>query len=310
MPITEAQRLKRMTRLGSSDTPAILGCDPWKSAADVYFSKVSTEEIEEDKTSPQAELGNLVEGAMVDYVAGKLQIPFIKNQYRVHENKIHAANLDALGKNDPVLLEIKTTGLRGRIPEEEVGQWGPDGSAEIPFRVVAQVQHQFLCAGEEYQLAYVGAWVGFRGIMIYEVPRHDELIEIIRNKGEFFWREHVDKKIPPTDEPPKLDFLKNMIREKGKVVAWDSEGFEKMVMDWEDAVEFARIQNKIAAAAKDRKDYWDAKVMYAMGDAECAEIGDKEIWVKRTKRKGYVVEPTEIVQLKSKYKEKEDAVKE
>src|SRR6185503_5563664 len=111
MPITKEQKEMRRKYIGSSDCAAILGLDPFRTQADIYYEKtgqLDKKEIVTDVT----EVGNWCELAVLKWFAEKKNLTIDTQGFRVHENGIMAANLDALVVDDPTqAVEAKTTGI-------------------------------------------------------------------------------------------------------------------------------------------------------------------------------------------------------
>ncbi|HCU25984.1 MAG TPA: hypothetical protein DF383_13280, partial [Deltaproteobacteria bacterium] len=85
---------QRKNYIGSSDAAAIVGVDPWKTSADVYFSKV--QDIQESKPGEAAEIGILCEDAILKWFCKETRFKIIRNQFRVHDKGFMAAHLDAI----------------------------------------------------------------------------------------------------------------------------------------------------------------------------------------------------------------------
>jgi len=105
--ITQWQKEKRRGGIGSSDAPAIVGVDPYRSAYDVWASKVF--EIDDPPASAAAKAGLLCERAVLSWAAAELGYKLLRNQYRVcADNPVLRANLDALVQERPEFVEAKT----------------------------------------------------------------------------------------------------------------------------------------------------------------------------------------------------------
>jgi len=68
--ITEEQLKQRENHVGSSDMAAIMGVDPWRSSADVWFEK--TGKLKEQAETEAMYLGNKLEGGVLDFAEEKL----------------------------------------------------------------------------------------------------------------------------------------------------------------------------------------------------------------------------------------------
>lgn len=217
MPITEKQRLKRTSKLGSSDAPAILNVSPWRTATDVYWSKLTPNE---QAAAKHMQTGNRLEAPLVDFACEELGVTVRRNQYRVSVGKdsgLLAANLDALVNGKREAVEGKYVG------QSSSADWGQPGTDQVPDYVTVQVQHQMYVA--ELDRVWVPAAVAGYQLdwRLYCVPRHEELIRIIVWQEINFWRQHVMPRVPPTPSAPPLEVLQALSREPGSVILLDDQ---------------------------------------------------------------------------------------
>lgn len=218
MPITEKQRLQRRAFIGSSDMPAIMGVDKYRSAADIYWDKIGKIPLDEEAISDPAEAGNYLESSLLTWGADQLGVKIRRNQRRVKGR--FAANLDALVVGRDEALEAKTTGLYN--PFFEADEWGDMGTDEVPVRVVVQTHHQMYVA--DLARVWVPALVAGKGLMLYRIERDEDLIAEIIKTGERFW-EHVEERVAPPDTLPGIETVKRLIREPNKTVEISNDAF-------------------------------------------------------------------------------------
>jgi len=261
MPITEHQRLLRRDHLGSSDAPAIVGVSPWRTPADVYWSK----KLEADREATEAmQTGNRLEPALVDYAAEQLGAKLRRNQYRVSkggDNGVLVSNYDALLVEKAEAVEAKYFG------PDRAKECGVEGTDEMPDDVIIQVQHQ-MYVGELERVWVAAALAGYRlEWRMYCVLRSDPLIKVLVERELAFWWDHVSKGVPPDDEPPPLELLKAMHREPGTVVelAGDAAAF-----CW-DRRQTAAERRKACDEVYDRD---TAELLQLLGDAEGGRLPD------------------------------------
>lgn len=258
--ISKEQREARRRYVGSSDSPAIVGADPFRTAEDVYWSKVV--EVDE-KDKPAFEIGNRLESVIVDWCQDKIATKverdvFITNPSLPH----HCANLDGLTVVDggKVVVEAKYS--------TEHHLWGADGSDEIPDRVMVQVQHQMGVVGANRAL--VPALIitprnaEFR---LYAVNANVELATMIFDAGRDFFENHVLKKVPPGESSvPPVEVMKAMKRGAGTLVELPDECFD-LIAKWEEAKAAAKAAAKLEDAAY-------AAVLSQLGENECGIATD------------------------------------
>ncbi len=253
--ITEAQRERRSNYLGSSDSAAIVGVDPFKSAADVYWSKVN--EIEEGKEKPAMLAGSLLEESILNWFERKTSKKIRRNQFRVHKNKIMSANFDALVvDNKEEAVEVKTSGITGPLNKEV---WGEVGTDQVPEHVIVQCQHQMSII-PTIKIVWVPVLLGGVGFCMYKVERDDSLIANLENVEINFWQEHVEKQVAPADEWLSLETVKRIKRVSGKSVKVEDD----LVTEWLEA------RKKSTEAEKAKKEV-QKKLFSIIGDAEIGE---------------------------------------
>ncbi len=183
--ITEKQRQKRRNYLGSSDAAAIVGVDPYRSADDVYASK--TLEMPDQELSDAARIGNYFESGVLDWFEDETGLKLIRNQFRVHKNRIMAANIDSIVKGKKELVEAKTAGMLGYFNKTRRAKWGENGTDQIPEHYIVQCQHQLAVTG--YEIAWVPVYLGGIGFVLYKITRNQELIGLIEKLEVKFWKE-------------------------------------------------------------------------------------------------------------------------
>lgn len=281
MPITTEQALARRNKIGSSDIAAILGIDPYRTAADIYWQKVGNIPVEErGGVGDYKSVGNYLEGPIKDWAEAELG-PMERDVYREHCSGILAANLDGVLIEKPQIIEAKTCNILGPSPEREL--FGEEGTDEVPERVILQVHHQFFCVGPEYQVCMVPVLIGGRGFCMFRIEQNHALAVRVGLAGLAFWRDFVETRTPPPDSMASLETLKAIWRPPGSTARVDA----GLILAW-DAARQARLDAE--KAEKEIK----TELVNALGDAEYGEAEGMAVTYKRQSRKGYFVEPTEF----------------
>ena len=256
MPITTKQLERRKTHLGASDMASLFGLNPWQTAYDLWLEKTGKLE-EDDEISDAAELGKILEPAILDFAARELG-PIRRNQYRSHPTLPIGANLDALLVETQEPVEAKTTGLRGPVP----GFWGEAGSDQVPEQVIIQVHTQALAmAPVEVAGGHVAVWIGLRGLMMFHLRIHTNILDAIAERAEQFWTNNVLADIPP-EGTPTISVAKLLKKTPGKIIEIDGEVVAKWI--------WAKDEFN---AAKATKEYAAAAVLAELGDAEAGTYG-------------------------------------
>lgn len=275
MSLTPWQMEQRRKYLTASKVPAVLGLDPYRTPADVlaYY----TLPVDEQGAGEAAEIGLGIEPMLIDWCTRECNLTEVtRNQWRVAENGVMAATLDAVGKNGvPVGIEAKTAGILN--PAGVGDDWGEPGTDQIPMRYLVQVVAQ-LIAAPAVQRTYVPALIGGRGRVLFVVDRSRpvvmDLIEEVERQASAWWNRHVVAKEPlPADAaPPSLDTLRKVRREPATVLnlAGDAEA-SAIVTAWQFAAERRKQAELDEETAK-------ARAVALLGTAEAARINlDGEI---------------------------------
>lgn len=268
---------RRQGRLGASDIAVILGLSEYKTAAELQREKLGM--LVADQGSAATKLGNHFERAVLDYFAidRGVELEGFGLEARWRGTPITVI-LDAMivGTRRPV--DAKTGGLTGWLGH----QWGPDGSDEVPLAYIVQLQTQMAALGGD--VGYIAALLGGRGFAWFEIPRDEELIEIIGKTANEWWQRHVTEQQPCVDESRMdIEVFKRIRRVPKKVVTINSETHAA----------FQAAQEARKAAEKTEEDARRA-LMLELHDAEAGEVDGVENWYTyfESKRRGYTVEPT------------------
>lgn len=252
--ITAEQRQQRTQFIGSSDVAAICGKDPWRSAMDVYLSKTETLD---DQTSDAMASGNRLESAVLNWAEERIGCPLVRDVFRIARDGLFAANHDALVIDSRDGVEAKTVNIM-HFNSAVADEWGEEGTDEVPDHVVLQCQQQMYVS--DLALVHVPALIGGRGWFMYRVERNDRLIKAIRERGETFWCDHVQKRVPPPDSMPSLDVARSIRRTPDRITQLPI----GPVQAWLDACAKSKAAEQEAESAK-------ALVLALMGDAEAAD---------------------------------------
>jgi putative phage-type endonuclease len=210
---------ERQKSIGGSDVGAIMGVNKWKSAFQVYLEK--TEDIHEEPNTVEAAYWgtNFKELVSKEFMkrTGK-KVRRYNKQLAHKEYAFITANIDrrVLGENS--LLLCKTTSVFG------AKEWEGE---EVPPSYILQCQHYMSVSGADK--CYLAVLIGGQKLLIKEIPRDEELIEMIIAAATEFWAGHVILRVPPSldssvsadkylkDKYPKANSLMEVdLREENK----------------------------------------------------------------------------------------------
>jgi putative phage-type endonuclease len=165
-----------------------MGVNKWKSAFQVYIEK--TEDITEvPEASEAAYFGtNFKELVSKEFMkrTGK-KVRRYNKQIAHKQYPFITANIDrrVLGENS--LLLCKTTSVFG------AKEWEGE---EVPPSYILQCQHYMAVSGADK--CYLAVLTGGQKLIIKEILRDEELIEMIVASETEFWTRHVILRIPPS----------------------------------------------------------------------------------------------------------------
>lgn len=284
--LTDQQIQARKSSIGASDSAAVVGLNPYRTAWDVWASK--TGRVDDFAGNEATEAGDLLEDAIIGWALKRLDVQSHIRAPAQIKAGIMSANIDAaaiLFNGEPVIIEAKQSGVTGPL---NFDLWGEDRSEDVPDWFRVQVQHQMHVAGPQYQRAFLAALLPPMGFVLYEIHRDEDAIAAIVEVCTRFWREHVEKDVPP-DAMPTLEVAKRMLRLPGKEIRIDA----ALVGEWE----MAKDLFKEAEATKDAA---QAKLLAALGDAEIGIHDHGRLTYFKQTRKSYTVKESTFPVLRNK----------
>lgn len=238
--------------IGGSDSGAIVGVNPYKSAIDVYIDKTQGSEFKGNKYT---HWGHNLESVIFkefqrlhdDFYC--YEVPFTMKKGCL------VANVDGMVydlEKGWGVVEIKTANaFAGK-------EWNGD---TIPDSYFAQVQHYLAVTGLSY--AYIACLIGGNTYKEFFIERSPEDIELIENKCSEFWNENILKRIPPMPDGSE-SYKKYLLSEA------DSSSDEVLELDTiEDKGEqYKAIKTKIAELEKEQK-LIEQEIIKEMNDNSC-----------------------------------------
>ena len=188
----------RRKGIGSSDSAAVVGLDPWRSPLSVWLDKLGqTGPIAENE---YMELGILQEPVVAELFHRRTGWP-VRRRNAILQHPQYPwmlANLDRLTQDDTgqwVPLECKTT-----------TQWNEEkwDAGNVPEHYLIQVQHQL---GEtDASHGYICVLIGGHDVRWVRIDRDSALIEQIMRLEEEFWTS-VQQQTPPVARANDTEIL-------------------------------------------------------------------------------------------------------
>lgn len=219
MTITAEERERRRQFICASDMGAILNCDPFRNAHDVFLEK---RHGVYETTNEAIDMGNWLERPLVRWAAEEIENR-IDDQYLMR-TEFGGEFIDGLMMCHPdaVLTITMGTGMfetevRYLIEAKSTSVsdgWGEPGTDAVPLRVLAQVQIQMLLT--DIPVTYIAVVLPRHGRLsreLFVVCADNELQKKFLLRAYRFWDQHVKVDVPP-EITPSLVTLKNLIREE------------------------------------------------------------------------------------------------
>ena len=186
---------RRRESIGASESGAILGVNPWRSAMDVYFDKVGESEPIEDNLNMR--LGRDLEPVIKKLFEEETGLT-VRNDNKIRIDEEHlfiTTNLDGMVVGEKVPIEYKT-----------MGKW--DG--EISDTYYTQLQHQMMVTKTSH-IYFVALVLGYnKNLIIEKFDRDDDFITEMRQELINFWNNNVLTKSPPN--PISLEDVNKMFK--------------------------------------------------------------------------------------------------
>lgn len=250
--MTHEEWLKaRQSGIGGSDAGTILGVNKWKSKTQLFFEKVNPE-LKQQVDNEFIYWGNVLEDVVAKEFETRTGKKVRKNNkmLRHPEHEFMLANLDRVIVGEKALLECKTTS------QYNIDQWKDD---EIPASYLCQIQHYMAVTG--YEKAYIAVLCGGNQFIWKEVPRDDELIEIIIIAEKDFWYNNVLAGVIPEIDGSDAtkDFLNHMYKDIDETEVQLSDDVETLLT----ALEQVKQEEK---ELKELKTQYENKIKHILGN--------------------------------------------
>lgn len=269
--MTHEEWLKaRQSGIGGSDAGTILGVNKWKSKTQLFFEKVNPE-LKQQVDNEFIYWGNVLEDVVAKEFETRTGKKVRKNNkmLRHPEHEFMLANLDRVIVGEKALLECKTTS------QYNIDQWKDD---EIPASYLCQIQHYMAVTG--YEKAYIAVLCGGNQFIWKEVPRDDELIEIIINAEKDFWYNNVLAGVIPEIDGSDAtkDFLNHMYKDIDETEIQLSDDVETLLT----ALEQVKQEEK---ELKELKTQYENKIKHILGNNLAGKTSGYQITWKPQVRK-------------------------
>jgi putative phage-type endonuclease len=266
--------IDRSSYLGSSDIAAVMGLSPWRTAYEVWEGKQAGFVAFEDPDKVKIlRRGVRFEPVILDMLQEETGVWITGRNVRHvdHQFPFLACEIDAEATDEQTLVianvEIKS------VSPWAAGDWGAEGTDEIPLYYACQVMFSLMVTGRQY--ATVAALIGSDDLRVYRINRDEALIAYIRKAAVDFWTNNVLAGVPPTPKSSE-DASKVLSRFEGfawagNEVVWKQLRTLKGVKEAQKRLEAKReeleilVKTAIANAASDKGVEGDSKKFAILG---------------------------------------------
>lgn len=185
----------RNTYLGSHDTSAIFGLNPFMSAINVFMNKLGMNALRDEDDIPEyMQFGKIMQPVILKEFAKRTGLEL--SSYAVEEETfIRHPELDWFGGTPDALIVGEKAGVDAKNVRWNRGDWGEEDSGVVPEYVAMQCHH--LMTLLDYDRWYVAVLFGGCEFKKYVLHRDPEISEMIIEADKDFWENHILKEIPP-----------------------------------------------------------------------------------------------------------------
>lgn len=186
--LTDQQHKIRLSGIGGSDMPVILGLSKYKTPYQLYLEKIG-QTVNTEMTSAQY-WGHRLEDVIRQEFAKRNNVIVEKPEETIRHPDYGCliANLDGYIPSLNAVLEIKTSS------QFMAADWGDANTDFIPFPYLAQVAHY--CCVVNADCAYIAVLIGGNDYREYKYVRNIGIESKLITAAIRFW-EHVQKRVPP-----------------------------------------------------------------------------------------------------------------
>lgn len=265
----------RKRGIGSSDSSAAIGLNPYKSPLELWLEKTNRDQGLA-KPNPNDDCAPVFWGVILE--------PVVASQYqRRTGNKVRKvnavlqhqefpwmlANIDreVVGSAEVQILECKTAGING-------ARLWRDG---VPKYVEVQVMHQLAVTGK--QAADVAVLLGGQQLEVYRIERNELLIKNLIELERQFWHYVETDTPPPADGSESADQALRLLypEDNGEVINLSEN------LELSQAVIDLRNVRQALADMSSQESLLKQRLQQAMGSASKAVFADGSITWKKAK---------------------------
>jgi putative phage-type endonuclease len=187
--LTNKQLSERLSYIGSSDSPGVVGVSQFQTPLYVWSIKTGQIKPEDISDKLQVKLGHKMEQTVAELFEEQTGKKVRRANETIYHKKYKfiAANIDRRVVGENSVLEIKT-----------VSAWRKKefNDDSVPMDMIIQVYHQLMVTGMEK--GYLGILIGNEDFKIKEIFADKKALEELEKKEVHFWNTFVVPNVMPT----------------------------------------------------------------------------------------------------------------
>jgi putative phage-type endonuclease len=280
MSLNPEQLGRRSLSIGSSDSAAAIGLNPYCTAVELWQEKRG--EVPPFEGNAPTKWGKILEAPVrQEYAEQTGRVVRLPPETLVHpKHSWITCHPDGV-TDDGRLYEGKTA----RYPDG----WGESGTDQVPEQYIVQVQHAMMVT--LLPVADLAVLIGGQDFRLYTIPADEGLQAAILEAEAEFWAHVRNGTRPRLDlkAPGAIEVLKKLYPGTNGQTVTATPEIEKHRKVLETAKKHAKESEQLAAQAK-------AALLDFMGSASVLKFADGQGFRRAlVSRKGYVVEPTSYI---------------
>jgi putative phage-type endonuclease len=234
----------RQNYIGCSEIAALLGLDKWKTALDVYNTKLGL-------VPPFEGNNHTMRGQRLEHIAAELFTEITGRKLRrMTRDLVHPAHdfirghIDRLVEGEKIVAEIKCVSVASYRKLQREG---------LPENYIIQL-NTYLGLGGYSQGLFIIFCPDQFDLISFPVDFNDHLYSVSINAAYEFWTKHVQTETPPSFDTAQADV--EIAKQGGSVTVRDDETFIAKVSALKEAADLKRDADELHEIAK--KDVIDA----------------------------------------------------
>jgi len=280
MALTVEQVTRRLRGIGSSDSAAAIGLNPYYTSVELWQEK-------------RGELPPFIGNEATKW--GKLLEAPVRQEFAEQTGRVVRLPPDTLVHPKYSWLVCHPDGVTddGRLYEGKTARypdgWGDSGTDQVPEHYLIQCQHGMMVTG--LPVCDLAVLIGGQDFRMYVIPADEGLQAAILDAEAEFWTHVTRGTRPPLDlsAPGAIAVLKRLYPGTNGQTVKASADIEAWRVKLENSKAAGKSAEKVEAEAK-------AALLEFMGEASVLRFGDGRGFRRaKVERKGYVVEPTSYI---------------